>query len=354
MKMLRFCLAVSLFMAFCELSAQPQDSGSIQDLFFNGMKQGVTCYRIPALATAPDGTLLAAIDERVPSCKDLGQNLDINIVLRKSFNHGKDWTAVEKVVDFPFGISASDPSFIIDQQAGSIFLFYNYMDHLKERDHYRFQYVQSVDNGITWSDPVDITSEISKPEWSKNFVFITSGNGIQTKEGWLLHTLVHVGEKSGYVFGSDDHGQSWFLRNYPLKPADESKLVELSDGSWMLNARVNGLGKRMIHISADQGNTWTSFEDTSLADPGCNAAILKLTAGKNRPMYFINPASSFSRSKLTLKQSNDDGKTWEVVKVLYEGSSAYSSATILGNGMLGIFFERDDYSKNAFISVPIR
>lgn len=352
--MVRCWLIVSLFVSLFDLKAQKNESIYFQDIFYTGMKPGVACYRIPALATAPDGTLLAAIDERVPSCKDLGQNQDINIVLRKSLNHGKDWTAIETLVDFPSGISASDPSFIIDHQAGSIFLFYNYMDHFKEKDHYRFQYVQSVDNGRTWSDPVDITSSITKSEWNKNFVFITSGNGIQTSDGWLLHTLVNVTEKCAYVFGSTDHGQTWFVKNHPLKPADESKLAELSDGSWMLNARVNGSGKRLVYLSADQGSNWISYEDSVLTDPGCNAAIINLIAGKNRSLFFVNPTSSSARSNLTLKKSLDDGKSWQVVKVLYPGSSAYSSITILGSGELGIFFEREDYSKNSFISVSIR
>ena len=345
-----------LFFAVLNATAQSLISSSFQDLFYTDMKSGVACYRIPALTTAPDGSLLAAIDERVPSCKDLGQNPDINIVIRKSNNNGKDWSPVESVVDFPFGESASDPSFIVDEQTGSVFLFYNYMNHHVEKDRYRFQYVVSKDNGNTWSAPVDITDQISKPEWNKTFVFVTSGNGIQTRDGKLIHTLVNVGEKSGFVFGSADHGNTWFLIDKALNPADESKLVELSDGRWMLNARVNGLGKRYVHITADQGKTWSSHQAEDLEDPGCNAAILKFSDKKhlrrNSTLYFINPASSSARNNLTLKISSDDGKIWKSVQTIYEGSSAYSSATFLNNGDLAILFERDNYSKNTFAIIP--
>ena len=39
-----------------------------QDLFNTSMVEGVSCFRIPSIVTAPNGDLVAAIDERVPSC----------------------------------------------------------------------------------------------------------------------------------------------------------------------------------------------------------------------------------------------------------------------------------------------
>ena len=51
-----------------------------KNLFNTKMQAGVSCYRIPAIITAPNGDLVAAIDERVPSCGDLKWSKDINIV----------------------------------------------------------------------------------------------------------------------------------------------------------------------------------------------------------------------------------------------------------------------------------
>jgi sialidase-1 len=84
------------------------------------------------LTTAPNGDIIAAIDERVPSCGDLKWSKDINIVIRRSSDNGKTWSAIEKIVDFPLGRSASDPSLIVDGITKEIFLFYNYMDLDKE------------------------------------------------------------------------------------------------------------------------------------------------------------------------------------------------------------------------------
>lgn len=328
-----------------------------QDLFNKSMVDSVSCFRIPSIVTAPNGNLIAAIDERVPSCGDLKWSKDINIVLRRSTDNGKTWSAIETVVDFPFGQSASDPSMIVDQQTNEIFLFYNYMDLDTEKDVYYLHVVKSSDNGKTWSKPRDITSQIAKPEWHKDFKFITSGRGIQTKSGKLLHTLVNL--NSGlYIFGSNDHGKTWYFIDTPIKPADESKIIELADGSWMINARVNKGGMRYVHTSKDEGKTWSSKPEPLLIDPGCNAEIIRYTAkadgyDKNR-ILFSNAKMEKNRMNMTIRISYDEGKTWSIGKTIYGGGSAYSSLTILENSDIGIFFEKDDYTQNTFVSFSLK
>ncbi len=353
--LLLFLLAVSI---------QAQHTGSLAkgitqyiDLFNTSMNDAVACYRIPALVTTPNGTLLAAIDERISSCNDLRSNNDINIVLRSSSDNGKTWSPIKTVVDFPWGKSASDPSMIVDQITNDIFLFYNYMDLLKQKDVYYLHVIKSSDNGKTWSPPTDITDQISKPQWHNDFKFITSGRGIQTKKGNLLHTLVNL--KNGlHLFGSNDHGKTWYTINTPILPADESKVIERADGSLMINARVNATGMRYVHISNDEGKTWQTKPAPHLADPGCNASIIRYTAvsegfDKNR-LLFSNANSKKDRVNLTVKISYDEGKTWSASKTIYSGPSAYSSLTILQNGDIGLFFEQDEYSKNPFVSFSLQ
>ncbi|PIF70800.1 sialidase-1 [Flavobacterium sp. 2] len=328
-----------------------------QDLFNKSMVKDVSCFRIPSIVTAPNGDLIAAIDERVPSCGDLKWSKDINIVIRRSADNGKTWSEIEKVADFPFGQSASDPSMIVDKQTNEIFLFYNFMDLDKEKDVYYLHVVKSSDNGKTWSKAQDITSQIAKPEWHKDFKFITSGRGIQTKNGKLLHTLVNL--TSGlYIFGSNDHGKTWFFIDTPIKPADESKIIELADGSWMVNARVNKGGMRYVHTSTDEGKTWSTKPEPKLIDPGCNAEIIRYTAkadgyDKNR-ILFSNAKMEKDRMNLTVRISYDEGKTWTEGKTIYGGGSAYSSLTILENGDIGVFFEKDDYTQNTFVSFSLK
>lgn len=328
-----------------------------QELEFTNLfppKKGVACYRIPSIATAPNGDLITAIDERIPTCADLRDNKNINLVIRRSTDNGKSWTPIERIVDYPLGQSASDPSMIVDRITNTIFMFFNHMDLEREPQIYHLKYIKSQDNGKSWSAPIDITPQISKPEWRKDFKFITSGRGIQTRKGSLLHTLVNL-DHGLHLFKSDDHGISWQLIDAPLIPGNESKVVELSDGSWMVNCRLNKKGYRQIYISKDEGKTWASLADHSLIDPGCNAGIIRFPIDKsnteNGILLFVNANHKTERKNLTLKISTDDGKNWPVQKTIYKGSAAYSSLTLLKGGDLGIIFEKDDYTQNSFTRI---
>ena len=317
------------------------------DLFDNSMNSEVFCYRIPSLVTTTNGTLIAAIDERNNSCGDLKWNRDINIVIRKSFDDGKTWTKIEKIIDYPLGKSASDPSMIVDKKTNEIFLFFNYMDLDNAKDIYRFMVIKSSDQGENWSEPVEITNNIIKKGWKKDFMFITSGRGIQTKDGTLLHCLVNL-NKGTHVFGSKDHGKSWFLIDTPLNPGDESKIIELSNGNWLVNSRVNSNDSRYSHISKDNGQTWATYKNKDLQDPGCNASLVKY----DELLLFTNAFDSKYRKNLSLSISKDQGRTWAKNQTIYKGESAYSSMTKLKNGDIGVFFEKDNYTKNVFVRIP--
>jgi sialidase-1 len=322
------------------------------DLFNAENNKDVSCYRIPAITTAPNGDVIVAIDERVPSCGDLKWSADINIVIRRSTDHGKTWTLIERVIDFPLGKSASDPSMIVDKVTGEIFMFYNYMDLENEKDVYYLHVIKSKDNGKTWSKPIDITSQIAKPEWHNNFKFITSGRGIQTSSGKLLHCMVNL-NNGMHVFGSDDHGKSWKLYDVPIKPANESKIVELHDGRWMINSRANNKGIRYVHISDDEGKTWETHAEEALIDPSCNASIIQYDFKKKKkgtPLIFSNANDAEKRENMTVRISFDNGKTWSKGKTIYKGGSAYSTLTVLANGDIAICFEKDDYKENVFVS----
>lgn len=127
-------------------------------------------------------------------------------------------------------------------------------------------------------------------------------------------------------------------------------MVELSNGSWMINSRVQDMGFRYVHISNDMGNSWESRPDTNLTDPACNASIIQYKTDEYNPfpLIFCNVNNASKRENLWVKVSFDDGQTWTKGKCIYSGPSAYSSMTVLKNGEIGVFFEKDDYKENVF------
>ncbi len=216
--------------------------------------------------------------------------------------------------------------------------------------------IKSSDHGKSWSEAEDITSQIAKSKWHKDFKFITSGRGIQTRSGKLLHCMVNL-DHGLHLFGSDDHGKSWHLIDTALKPGNESKVVELEDGRWMVNCRANGRGIRYVHVSSDQGNTWDSRPEPELIDPGCNGSIIRYTSTIDgyqlSRLLFSNAKMKKGRENMTVRISYDEGLTWTEGKTIYPGSSAYSSLTVLENGDIGLFFEKDDYTENVFVSFSL-
>lgn len=359
--MKQLIISALIFMSFNFYAQNNEDNiaegiKQYHNLFDASDKEDVSCYRIPSIVTAPNGDLIAAIDERVENCADLNGNRDINIIVRRSQDNGKSWSDIETVIDFPFGQSASDPSMIVDKETGDIFMFYNYMDLANENGVYKLHVTKSTNNGQTWSEPKDITTEISKPEWHKDFKFITSGRGAQTSSGKLIHTMVNL-SNGLHLFASDNHGESWYLIDTPIEPADESKVLELSDGTWMINSRVHHKGYRIVHSSDNMGESWKTKDETQLSDPGNNASFIRYTLvkdgyDKNR-ILFSNANDKSDRKNLSVRVSYDEGKTWTEGKTIYSESAAYSSMTILENGDIGLFFEKDNYTENVFVSFSL-
>lgn len=344
-----------LIIFFSYVSCSQKSNLNFNDLFKSDENPEISCYRIPSIITATNGDLIAAIDERVPSCGDLKLSRDINIVIRRSFDDGKTWSPIERIIDYPLGESASDASMILDKTTNKIFLFFNYMNLDNEKDIYYLKYISSVNNGFSWSDPIDITDQISKAGWEKDFKFITSGRGIQTKKGDLLHCLVNL-QKGTYVFGSKDHGKTWFITKSPVSPGDESKIVELNDGTWMVNSRVNNKGIRYSHTSINGGRDWITKKENDLIDPGCNASFIKYDYGeyKKKNLFILSNINNLKeRKEIVVRYSLDEGKNWSYPKKVYNGEAAYSSMTILKNGEIGLFFEKDNYKSNVFTSFSL-
>lgn len=323
-------------------------------LFVQGVG-GYNNYRIPALITTQAGTLLAFCEAR-----EAGDSSDIDLVLRRSEDGGKTWSNKQIVWDDGSNV-CGNPCPVVDQETGIIWLLLTWNDskfsnkelHEGRNGADRRVFVSSSDDdGRTWSEPKEITTTTKKKDW---YWYATGpGVGIQLEQGPHKGRLVipcdHTSDEGflSHVIYSDDHGKSWQLGGTVPGGSNECQVVELADGTLMLNMRMqrNGNKKRGISTSNDGGITWSKlwFDDV-LIEPVCQGSLLRYTKaskdGKNR-LIFSNPASTEGRVKMTVRMSYDEGETWPVKKLLHEGPSAYSCLTVLPDGDIACFYEGGD------------
>jgi len=322
------------------------------DLFVSG-HEDVAYYRIPALVTSNKGTLIAVCDARVDKVDDAPNNIDL--VMKRSFDYGKTWTSMKTIVDFPGQEAATDPCLLVDRITGTIWLFYDYaipQDGLLRNRKMWLYVTKSDDEGETWSKPIDLTQILKKPEW--NYIASSPGMAIQPRIGRLIVPTYSVRlegkQYSSHLVYSDDHGKTWKLSNEVGLSQNEPQVVELVDGSLMMNMRqMHKKGCRAVATTKDWGETWSDvIDETVLIEPRCQASFIRYTRQRNgnykNPLLFSNPASTSDRINMTVRLSYDEGKTWPVSKVIHDGPSAYSCLTILPDGTIALLYERGDNS----------
>jgi sialidase-1 len=335
---------------------------------------GVHTYRIPALAVANDGTLIAAFDARNDSPNDLPGNIDV--VVRRSRDLGRSWSPARRVVDFDGGRGGGDPSLLVDRVTGRVFLFYEYAPPGKgifisnaDRDTASTGTVHphliwSDDHGATWQGPRNLIASL-KPLFATG-MFATSGHGIQLSArspapGRLLQPYAWLdAERRMHAANaySDDHGATWKLAPSIGTGLDENKAVELADGRVMQNIRAFEKTRthRLVAHSSDGGITYgAAVEEPQLPDPRNNADVIRVSpdapAGSREAqmLLFSNTASETRRVDLTVRLSCDSGRTWPVSKVVHAGPAMYSTMARLPDGTIGLLYENGDAHGITFV-----
>ena len=325
-------------------------------------------FRIPGIARAKNGHLLAVADMRYNSRKDLQEHMDIG--LRVSKDGGQTWTPPQAIMDMgEFGgkpqkeNGCSDPCILVDDITGEIFVAACWT-HGKPGSHQwrgkgsepgldihkstQFMVVRSTDNGATWTKPENWTARLKNPAW--HLFAPAPGNGITLKNGTLVMPT-QGRDESGLPFSniisSKDHGKTWTVSPPARDNTTECAVAELSDGSLLLNMRDNRNRKdksdtngRAVSRTSDLGQTWTthSTDHSALPEPVCMASLIADPHRKGT-LYFSNPNTKTSRSQMTIRRSTDDGKTWSSQILLDTKGGAYSSLVMVDENHLGILYE---------------
>lgn len=325
-------------------------------------------YRIPAIVTAPDGSLVTVADKRIEHNGDLPAKIDV--VSRRSVDGGRTWSPYVTVAAHDQIGGCGDPAMVVDKKSGDIIVIFSHGNGLWQKEPAQISVARSSDNGQTWSEAVDISPQILTTDPAGvqpikcTSAFASSGRALQLDDGRIMFALVTRQEGNPhfpvYAVYSDDGGHKWKVSRTPASGnGDESKIVQLADGTLLMSIRNRFGTLRKFSYSHDRGETWTApvpVED--LPDPRCNGDILRVATPEGNDVLLQSlPSSPDSRDNVAIYVSEDNGKTWPVKKTVVTSPSAYSSMTVLPDGSIGILTEESSnghYSYDIwFTRIPI-
>lgn len=373
----------ALLALFLAISAAHAAAPSLEKQnLFEEKTVGFVSYRIPGIVVTAKGTVLAYCEARKLSGLDWGE---IEIHLRRSTDGGRTFAparqlahlgprlprnpviyehASKKSVGGPDEQTVNNPMAIADRD-GTVHFIYcvEYM---------RCFYQRSTDDGVTWSKPIEITAAFEKfrAAWPWRVLATGPGHGIQLRTGrlvvpvWLATAKgsPHADAVAATIY-SDDHGTTWRAGEIAV-PNDartsgpsESLAVELGDGRVALYARTRSKpDRKVVTFSRDGATGWSKPEFVvALLEPVCMAGVVR-HPGDGKPgisrILFSNPhtldvangqpgkpGERRDRKNLSIKLSDDDGRTWPVNKTLEPGPSAYSDLAVLPDGTVLCFYE---------------
>ncbi|TDD46253.1 exo-alpha-sialidase [Nonomuraea terrae] len=351
---------------------------------FRKATDGYHTFRIPAVVLTPAGTVLAFAEGRRGSASDSGH---IDLVLRRSSDGGRTWGGLEVVATEPRRGTAGNPAPVVLDDGRIVLVFVRQgpsateekirRGQVAEEDGRRVFVQVSTDDGVTWSQPREITTDVKRSGW--RWYATTPGHAVVLREGPHAgrivvpanHSLPPEGKDAGtegtynggHALLSDDGGETWRIGYVDDRPdgyvnVNETTATELPGGRLYLNTRTDSTapGTRADAYSADGGETLElPFRpQAGLVGPVVEGSVLWCASPD--VLLFSGPAAPDARALMTVRASDDHGVTWRVAHTVSGLPAAYSDLVRLDAGTVGLLFETGDfgpYESIAFRRVPI-
>ena len=296
------CLAFAVVAALPAGLPAAEAAGAVEDptILFRQGDGGFHTYRIPGVVVTARGSVLAWCEARKFTAADRGE---IEIHLRRSIDGGRSWDNARQVAHLGPRLARNphmperkklknmggpdeqtvNNAIVIATRAGPVHLLYciEYM---------RCFHVSSDDDGLTWSEPREITRAADgfrrRIDWQA--VAFGPGHGIELAGGrlvvpvWLADYRRADGTGRSLSHGSgtmvsDDGGATWQAGGVAIRRGGESAVAELSDGRVMLTARNSDPRNRRLASLSDDGATgWSEprlIDD--LPEWGCMAGFVR-------------------------------------------------------------------------------
>ncbi len=361
-------------------------------------------YRIPAIATAANGDIIAVADFR-HSRADIGvvDSGRIDLHARISRDNGNTWDTTftlaqgegAQSADF-MHVGFGDPCIVADCASSRVLVLscagnVSFFNGTRE-NHQNIARFYSNDNGATWSAPEDIAEQIysqfdNSPYAPVRSMFVGSGKISQSRtikvgDYYRLYCAVLVRDAhqrhGNFVLFSDDFGETWrVLGGTDICPiydnADEPKADELPDGSVLLSSRIWGGRAYNIFTYSDKTSAegaWATAAISNAENQGVvadgnstNGEILCLPAVRksdNARAWLLLQSVPLGEGRANVGiyykvlASEQDYNSPESIANDWDGrfqvsslGSAYSTMTLQQNGTVGFLFEEDTHEVNA-------
>lgn len=346
-------------------------------------EDNVHTYRIPGLATTNKGTLIAVYDNRYHGSGDLQGDIDVG--MSRSTDGGETWEPMKVIMDMgEFGglpqnqNGVGDPAVLVDKTNNTIWVaavwahgfpnkanWWASKPGMSPNETSQLMLVKSTDDGLSWSKPINITQQVKDSAWQ--LLLQGPGSGITMKNGTLVFAAQFkqdIGTKAidggkytchSTILYSTDHGETWKIGTGAKSNTTEAQVVELSNGTLMLNMRDDRNRKdkgesngRAVAITTDMGKSWSTHPSSNglLPEPNCMASLLRVdykVKGRMQPLlFFSNPRNKSERSDMTIQASLDEGSTWSAKNsILYNSTNCYgySCLTQVDANTIGVLYE---------------
>ncbi|KAH7110243.1 Sialidase [Dactylonectria macrodidyma] len=328
---------------------------------------GFHSFRIPAVVTTTTGRILTFAEGRRHNNRDYG---DVNLVYKRTKttkSHGEspsDWDALREVVGKGDG-TWGNPTPVVDGSTIYLFLSWNHgaysqnggdtlpsgkktmkINNSWEGRRHIFL-TQSADDGKTWSEPVDMTKQLTPDGWSWDAV--GPGIGITLSSGELV-----VPAQRRNIIGRGKPGKRIWSYQSLNGAGSEGTVAQTPDGRLYRNDRASA-DDGYRKVARGSLSTFSPFVlDKGLPDPACEASTLLYNKGDaNGPArtLFMNSAHKSSRRHMRVRISYDgDAKKFNYGRKLSDApisgvgfEGGYSSLTKTADRKVGALVETDFY-----------
>lgn len=354
-----------------------------QDLFIVGDNPAYSLYHIPGIVVTAKGTVLTWCEARKRAA-GVSDWDDIRILLRRSTDDGKTWSEATSIADVP-GPKTKNPFALKMKNVDPNDVTYNNPVLIASKDgivhmlfcleYERCFYQRSEDDGLSWSNPIELTAtfEAFKKAYAWKVLATGPNHSIQLKTGRLVVPVwlstgeggnAHRPSVTATIY-SDDQGRTWKAGDIAVPCTEEwinpneTVAIELNGGRVMMNIRSESRAhRRLITVSPDGATNWSTPKfDEALLEPICMGGIARYNHDGQSVILFSNPhnldvgngqsepGKSRTRKNVSVKLSRDEATTWPVNKLLEDGPSMYSDLAVTPRGTILCFYGRSGDSK---------